>query len=150
MSNTAQSTGKSGSLQLANTDLENKLQWSLFLLRLGVFIVMFIWTIDKFVNPGHSIRIFEGFYNIGGLSETIAYVLGGLQLILVFAFLLGIKKRITYGIIFLMHAGSTFSAYEQYLDAFKHLLFFAAWPMLAACAALYLLRDADTKFTVGS
>ena len=48
-----------------------------------------------------------------------------------------------------MHAGSTFSAYAQYYDVFNNLLFFAAWPMLAACAALYLLRDADTKFTLG-
>ena len=27
---------------------------------------------------------------------------------------------------------------------FDNLLFFAAWPMLAACFALYLLRDLDT------
>lgn len=132
-----------------NNKLENRLQWSLLFLRIGVFIVMFVWTLDKFVNPNHSAKIFEKFYSIGGFNETIVYCLGVLQLLLVFAFLAGIKKRISYGIIFLMHAGSTFSAYAMYLDAFNHLLFFAAWPMLAACAALYLLRDADTKFTVG-
>ena len=79
----------------------------------------------------------------------MAYVLGALQLILVIAFLFGIKKRLSYGLIFLMHAGSTLSAYALYIDAFNNLLFFAAWPMLAACAALYLLREADTKFTLG-
>jgi putative oxidoreductase len=31
---------------------------------------------------------------------------------------------------------------------FDNLLFFAAWPMLAACIALYLLRDQDTLLTV--
>jgi len=134
---------------LANNNIQHKLEWSLLLLRLGVFIVMIVWTIDKFVNPGHSIKIFEHFYNIDGLNEVIAYVLGALQLVLVLAFLFGIKKRITYGLILLMHAGSTFSAYAQYYDVFNNLLFFAAWPMLAACAALYLLRDADTKFTLG-
>ncbi|MGB2742792.1 MAG: hypothetical protein WBC60_19790 [Cognaticolwellia sp.] len=134
---------------LANKNLQNNLEWSLLFLRVGVFIVMFIWTIDKFVNPGHSIKIFEHFYNISGFNDMIAYVLGALQLILVMTFLFGIKKRITYGLIFLMHAGSTLSAYSQYLDAFNNLLFFAAWPMLAACAALYLLREADTKFTIG-
>ena len=139
----------SSTATLENKNLENNLQWSLLLLRVGVFIVMFFWTLDKFVNPGHSIRIFEHFYNISGFNEMIAYVLGALQLVLVMAFLFGIKKRITYGLIFLMHAGSTFSAYAQYFDAFNNLLFFAAWPMLAACAALYLLRDADTKFTLG-
>lgn len=131
-----------------NPILQIKLQWSLLFLRLSVFIVMFVWTLDKFVNPGHSIRIFEKFYNINGSNEMIAYVLGALQLVLVFAFLFGVKKRFSYGLILLMHAGSTLSAYAQYFDAFNNLLFFAAWPMLAACAALYFLRDADTKFTL--
>ncbi|MBA6341634.1 DoxX family membrane protein [Colwellia sp. MB02u-10] len=134
---------------LANKNLQSNLQWSLLFLRVGVFIVMFIWTLDKFVNPAHSIKIFEHFYKISGFNDIMAYVLGALQLILVIAFLFGIKKRLSYGLIFLMHAGSTLSAYAQYMDAFNNLLFFAAWPMLAACAALYLLRDADTKFTLG-
>jgi len=134
---------------LANKNLQSNLQWSLLFLRVGVFIVMFIWTLDKFVNPAHSIKVFEHFYKINGLNDIMAYVLGALQLILVIAFLFGIKKRLSYGLIFLMHAGSTLSAYALYIDAFNNLLFFAAWPMLAACAALYLLREADTKFTLG-
>ncbi|TWX73990.1 DoxX family membrane protein [Colwellia sp. C1TZA3] len=134
---------------LTNKNLQSNLQWSLLFLRLGVFIVMFVWTLDKFVNPAHSIKIFEHFYKISGFNDIIAYCLGALQLILVIAFLFGIKKRLSYGLIFLMHAGSTLSAYALYIDAFNNLLFFAAWPMLAACAALYLLRDADTKFTLG-
>jgi hypothetical protein len=132
-----------------SNDIRNRLQWSLLALRLGVFVVMLMWTIDKFVNPGHSIKIFEHFYAISGLGENIAYLLGALQLVLVFAFVAGIKKRITYGLIFLLHGGSTLASFPQYFDAFNNLLFFAAWPMWAACFALYLLRDADTKFTVG-
>jgi len=132
--------------QTITTDTQNRLQWSLFTLRLGVFIVMLMWTLDKFVNPGHSARIFEHFYGISGSTDTIAYILGSLQLVLVFAFMAGIKKRITYGLIFLMHGASTLSSYAQYLDGFNNLLFFAAWPMWAACFALYLLRDQDVKF----
>ena len=37
----------------------------------------------------------------------------------------------------------------MYLEPFDHLLFFAAWPMLAACFALYLLRDDDTLCVFG-
>ena len=133
--------------QALSTDTKNRLQCALVALRLGVFIVMFMWTMDKFVNPGHTAKVFEIFYGIAS-STTIVYILGALQLILVFSFLAGIKKRITYGIIFLMHAASTFSAYNQYMDGFNNLLFFAAWPMLAACFALYLLRDEDVKFTI--
>ncbi|MDD8059459.1 MULTISPECIES: hypothetical protein [Shewanella] len=130
------------------SDVESKLQWSLLSLRLGVFLVMLVWTLDKFVNPGHSMKIFEKFYGIGGVNEIAAYIMGGLQLLLVIAFVLGIKKRLTYGVIFLMHGASTLSAFNQYIDAFNNLLFFAAWPMWAACFALYLLREQDTKFTV--
>ncbi|WP_445777887.1 hypothetical protein [Shewanella sp.] len=130
------------------SDVQSKLQWSLLSLRLGVFLVMLVWTFDKFVNPVHSMKIFEKFYGIGGVNEVAAYIMGGLQLILVIAFVLGIKKRLTYGVIFLMHGASTLSAFNQYFDAFNNLLFFAAWPMWAACFALYLLRDQDTKFTV--
>lgn len=133
--------------QALSTDTKNRLQCALVALRLGVFIVMFMWTMDKFVNPGHTAKVFEIFYGIGS-STTIVYILGALQLILVLLFLAGIKKRITYGIILLMHAASTFSAYNQYIDGFNNLLFFAAWPMLAACFTLYLLRDEDVKFTI--
>ncbi|MGB5787915.1 MAG: hypothetical protein WBH48_00010 [Pseudoalteromonas nigrifaciens] len=131
-----------------SADLQNRLQWSLLSLRVGVFIVMIMWTLDKFVNPAHSAGIFEKFYGISGSTDIVAYVLGALQLVLVLAFLAGIKKRLTYGIIFVMHGLSTLSSYNQYIDGFNHLLFFTAWPMWAACFALYLLRDQDVKFTI--
>ncbi|MBA6408710.1 hypothetical protein H4J63_04990 [Pseudoalteromonas sp. 5Ae-yellow] len=131
-----------------SADLQNRLQWSLLSLRVGVFIVMIMWTLDKFVNPAHSAGIFEKFYGISGSTDIVAYVLGALQLVLVLAFLAGIKKRLTYGIIFVMHGLSTLSSYNQYIDGFNNLLFFTAWPMWAACFALYLLRDQDVKFTV--
>ena len=47
-----------------------------------------------------------------------------------------------------LHAVSTFSSYQQYINAWDNLLFFAAWPMLAACVVLYLLREADTLCAV--
>lgn len=128
--------------------MQKKLQWSLLSLRLGVFIVMLMWTLDKFVNPAHGAAVFEKFYALPNLGANVFYALGLAQLILVIAFVIGYKKRLSYGIILLMHAGSTFSSYNQYLDGFNNLLFFAAWPMLAACLTLYLLREADTKFTV--
>tara|TARA_R110000851_G_scaffold98034_3_gene212438 strand:- start:8620 stop:9033 length:414 start_codon:yes stop_codon:yes gene_type:complete len=131
-----------------SADLQNRLQWSLLSLRVGVFIVMIMWTLDKFVNPAHSAGIFEKFYGISGSTDIVAYVLGALQLVLVLAFLAGIKKRLTYGIIFVMHGLSTLSSYNRYIDGFNHLLFFTAWPMWAACFALYLLRDQDVKFTI--
>ncbi|MEQ8801928.1 MAG: hypothetical protein RLP45_07815, partial [Haliea sp.] len=63
-------------------------------------------------------------------------------------FVAGFMKRFSYGMILLLHTISTLSSWQQYLDAFNNLLFFAAWPMLAACIALYMLRDLDTRWTL--
>jgi len=58
----------------------------------------------------------------------------------------GFTKRWTCGIVLVLHAVSTLSSFGRYLDPWKNLLFFAAWPMLAACITLYLLRDEDTLY----
>jgi len=57
---------------------------------------------------------------------------------------------VTYGAILAMHTVSTLSAFHMYLDPWgpKNLLFFAAWPMLAAIYSLYILRDEDTLLSV--
>jgi len=138
-----------GAYMQNNTNIQNRLKWSLLSLRITIFIVMFVWTLDKFVNPAHGMAIFEKFYGIGGVPETAVYVMGAFQLALVLSFLAGLAKKYTYGLIFILHGGSTLSSFPQYLDAFNHLLFFAAWPMWGACFALFLLRDADTKFAFG-
>jgi len=126
-----------------------RLHWSLLGLRLGVFLVMLMWTLDKFVQPEHSAKVFQGFYGLGGLNTEIFWVLGALELLLLAAFVTGSWKRWSYGLVLLLHGVSTLSSYKQYLDPFSNLLFFAAWPMLAACVALYLLRDQDRKWTLG-
>ena len=126
---------------------ESRLEIPLLTLRLGVFIVMLMWTLDKFVNPAHSAAVFENFYLISGLGPTVFLIIGILELALIVGFLLGVKKTFTYGAVLVLHAVSTLSSWQQYLG-FDSLLFFAAWPMLAACYALFMLRDLDTKFTL--
>lgn len=65
-------------------------------------------------------------------------------------FLNGFQKRITYGLVLLMHTASTVISFPKYLAPFEsvNILFYAAWPMLAACFALYYLRDLDTQATI--
>ncbi len=123
---------------------EKRIARALLSLRLGVFVVMVVWSIDKLVNPEHSAQVFEHFYGLTGLSFSVFAILGVLQLVLVIAFVAGVFQRVSYGLVFLLHGVSTLSSWQQYLDAFNNLLFFAAWPMLAACFALYYLRDMDT------
>ncbi|MCK5512572.1 MAG: hypothetical protein KAI96_07165 [Thermodesulfovibrionia bacterium] len=128
----------------------NRLPVALFFLRLGIFVVMFIWTIDKFIRPEHSAAVFENFYFISGFSAVLSYVIGAVEMIIIAGFLLGYQKKWTYGAVLVLHGISTLSSFKQYLSPFEgpNLLFFAAWPMLAACFALYYLRDQDTLLVV--
>lgn len=121
---------------------------ALLALRLGVFIVMLMWTLDKFINAAHASRIFANFYGLEGWGPAVLAAIGVAELLLIGAFVIGYQKRFSYGGVFVLHAISTVSSYRQYLDPFNNLLFFAAWLMLAACFALYLLRDLDTMWTV--
>ncbi|MGB5439319.1 MAG: hypothetical protein WBN90_06670 [Gammaproteobacteria bacterium] len=131
-------------------DQDKRLEVSLLLLRMSVFLVMFMWTIDKFINPGHAAKVYESFYYIAGLESAVMYVIGALEIIILLLFLAGYKKKYTYAAVLLFHAVSTLSSFKQYLAPFDgpNLLFFAAWPMLAACFALFLLRDGDTLLSM--
>ena len=125
---------------------------SLLLIRLSVFLVMVMWTLDKFVRPGHASTVYEHFYFIGGLGSGAIYAIGIVEMLVLIGFVIGFQKKYTYGIVLLIHAISTFSPVKIYLTPFgegPHLLFFAAWPMLAACLTLYLLRGHDTLWTLG-
>ncbi len=130
-----------------NTD--NRLPLALLFLRVGVFIVMFFWALDKFVKPEHAAAVFQKFYFIGGLGGGAMSVIGGVEMVILAGFILGYQKRLTYGAVLVLHGISTLASFKLYLSPFANLVFFAAWPMLAACFALYALRDHDTLMTVG-
>lgn len=130
------------------TDQKNRVARALCGLRLSVFLVMLMWTLDKLVNPGHAASVYESFYLAPGIGRTALAILAIAELALLLGFVSGYRKRLTYGVVLVLHAISTLSSYRQYLAPFEHLLFFAAWPMLAACFALYSLRDLDTLWTI--
>ena len=129
------------------TPITHRVSLVLLLIRISIFIAMMIWVVDKFVQPDHAAQVFQAFYGIGGIGPAVSYLLGALQLIIMIGFVLGIQKKITYGLVLLMHAASTLVSFPKYLAPFEsaNILFFAAWPMLAACFALYYLRDLDTR-----
>jgi putative oxidoreductase len=132
-------------------DNEKKLNASLLLIRLSIFLVMFMWTLDKFINPGHAAKVFEKFYAIPGLESIVLYGVGTIEMIILMLFVAGVQKKYSYGAVLVFHAVSTLSSFRQYLDPFEggNLLFFAAWPMLAACILLFIFREQD-KLTLVS
>ena len=127
-------------------DTRKRLAWVLCMLRLSVFLVMLMWTLDKFLRPEHSAGVYAHFYSVSGLGASTFYVLGAMELLLLIAFVTGYARRLAYGAVLALHAVSTLSSWQQYLHPYEgiNLLFFGAWPMLAACVALYLLRESDS------
>ena len=129
-------------------DVLKRLPLVLLFLRVGVFIVMLMWTLDKLVKPEHAANVLKKFYLISGLDPGMLLAIGMVELVIILGFVAGFMKRWTYGIVLLLHAISTLSSFGNYMNPWTNLLFFAAWPMLAACFALYYLRDADTLWVV--
>jgi hypothetical protein len=71
---------------------ENRLPLALLLLRLSVFLVMFVWTVDKFVEPQHASKIMAEFYSLSGVCTAIIYLLAVIELAIILAFLIGIRQ----------------------------------------------------------
>ena len=130
-------------------DLGRRLQISLLLLRLSLGLVMMVWAFDKILNPSHGAAVFESFYGLSGIGESLIPMVGIAQALVVVAFLLGVARTWTYGAVLLMHAVTTLVSWSAYLQPLKNILFFAAWPMLAGLIALFLLRHEDRIASMG-
>ena len=128
--------------QTLHPKVQQQLGIALLALRLSIALVFIMWALDKVLMPEHAMKVFSGFYGVD-ISSGFSVALGIAQLVFIGACLAGLWKNLTYLAILVLHAGSTFSSFAKYLDPFNNLLFFAVWPMLAACFALYLLRKHD-------
>jgi hypothetical protein len=133
-------------------DERSRIGVALLILRVTVFVVMVIWTIDKFVRPAHAASVYENFYFMRGLGPPVMYAIGIAELVILLGFVTGFMPSLTYALVLLFHAISTLSSFRQYFHPFQgpNLLFFAAWPMLGACFALYYLRDLDTIWSISA
>lgn len=133
--------------------IRQRISLVLLLLRIGIFLMMVIWAIDKFVRPEHGVAVFSSFYGLESVGLAIVYAIGVFQLALFGCFLVGYRQKITYGLVLLLHGVSTVVSFPVYLNTYAgdpescNILFWAAFPVLAACFGLYYLRDLDTRWT---
>jgi uncharacterized membrane protein YphA (DoxX/SURF4 family) len=79
---------------------------TLLVLRLTIFFVMLIWTIDKFVRPAHAGSVYEHFYFLPRFGVTTIYVVGVAELLLLLGFVIGFAPRVTYGLVFFASRGA--------------------------------------------
>jgi hypothetical protein len=127
-----------------------KLRLPLFLTRLSIFYFLLPWQLMRFLSPESADGIAKKYYHLPGLNETVGYAIGVFWLILLAAFLLGFRKRISYGLVFVLHAGAILVALPFYIMGTENFnqLFLAAIPAAAAMGLLYVLRDQDTLLSL--
>ena len=89
---------------------------------------MFMWTIDKFLNPGHAAKVYEKFYYIAGMESVVMYTIGAIEMIVLLLFLAGYKKTYTYGAVLILHAVSTLSSFNQYLAPLRDQTYYSSQP----------------------
>lgn len=129
-------------------ELEKRLPAALAVLRITLAIFLLLWAVEKIVIPRGSAEIFASFYGLEVPAAVVPW-LGAAELVLVAAFLVGLWRRLTYGLALLFHAVSVASTWRQLLDPLgsPNHLFIAGVPVLAGFVVLYVLRRWD-RWTV--
>ncbi|GLQ19359.1 hypothetical protein ACFFUB_13120 [Algimonas porphyrae] len=127
-----------------------KLRLPLFLTRLSIFYFLLPWQVMRFTRPESAEGIAKKYYHVSALPESVGLVIGVFWILLLLAFLVGFKKRISYGLVFLLHAGAIIVALPAYIWGLGNFnqLFLAAIPAAAAMGLLYVLRDEDTLLSL--
>jgi len=123
---------------------------ALLVLRVSIALFLLPWIIEKFTQPEITAKIFAAFYFVDDLPVTASYAIGGLWLALWLAFVTGFKKRISYGLVMLLHGVGTVTTWFKllpWLESYNH-LFLAAIPTLGAMVALWWLRQHDTILVI--
>ena len=128
----------------------SKLKLALYILRFGIAFFFAIWALEKFVKPETTVAIWKAFYFVDALPIQASYLIGVIQAATILLFFFGVLKFWTYGLLLVMHAGSTILSFDRILDPYtgSNHLFAAAVPVLGALLALFILRDEDTLFTL--
>ncbi|MGB0908429.1 MAG: hypothetical protein ACPGVT_13130 [Maricaulaceae bacterium] len=145
-----------------------KLKLPLFLTRMSIAVFLLPWIVMRFLAPENAIHITQKYYKVNALTEHninidfgsllqneharyIVYGIGVLWAILWIAFVLGVKKRLSYGLVFLLHLIGTLFTLPYFIPntAQFNIMFFAALPTLMAMLLLYLLRKEDTLLAFG-
>lgn len=77
--------------------LEKRLGLCLFFCRLALFIVFFVWTLNKLIRPEFGAGIVAKHYLVPDVPAIAIFLFGILELVICFVFVLGFYKRLTRG-----------------------------------------------------
>ena len=129
----------------------HSLKLPLFLTRLSIFYFMLPWQLMRFTAPEAVVGIAKKHYKFT-MPESLPMITGVLMMALLIAFLVGFKKKITYFLVFILHAVGTLMTLPKLIVGTESLniLFLAAIPAAAAMFLLWQLRDEDTMLSLNN
>ncbi len=122
------------------------LRLPLFLTRLSIAIFLLPWILMRFIDGGASAKGISKKYYFFEQPDILTTLIGVGWLILLAAFLVGFKKKISYFLVFLIHAVGTAFSLRFMIPGTENFVptFMAALPALMAMYLLWTLRKEDT------
>jgi len=125
-------------------------RWALAVLRVSLGGFLLLWGVEKFVIPTTTVRIWDKFYGVS-LGASLVPLVGAVESALALAIVVGLWRRVSYGLGLLVTTVSVLSSWRQLIDPWglrsggsPNHLFLAGVPVLAGFVALYLLRARDS------
>jgi len=122
----------------------------LFLTRLSIAVFLLPWILMRFQNDGASAKGISKKYYFFEQPDILTTLIGVGWVILLIAFVAGFKKKISYFLVFLIHAVGTAFSLRFMIPGTENFVptFMAAIPTLMAMYLLWRLRDQDTMLSV--
>jgi len=127
----------------------SSLRLPLFLTRLSIFLFLLPWQLMRFSKPESINNISQKYYKFS-MPEIGSTLTGVLMMALLIAFLVGFQKRLSYGLVALLHGIGTAMTIPNLIPGIEgyNQLFLAAIPALMAMVLLYCLRNEDTLLAI--
>lgn len=121
----------------------------LLILRISLAWFLFVWAVNKFLAPVQYQKIWGYFHGIE-IGATMPYIMGGAQIIICIAIVLGLGRIVTYAAGFFMHAVTVAVIFPTLIAPFvikngypANRNAAIALAALGGFAALWLLRGRD-------
>lgn len=124
-------------------------RWGLLALRVTTGWLLVIWGLDKLVNVEHGVRVADAFYLGIGSQATILHVLGVLQIFLGLLVVVGLWRKLTYPIAFVVLSITAVAVWKSVLDPWgwwlegANALFYPSAIIAAAAAVLWGTQAED-------